>query len=114
MAALAFLQGLATEVSKGNVNLPCFPDVVIRIRQALEDPNTRVGQAIRIVGAEPRLAGASRPAVCRLWTRAAHMLSGADTPRSVRPLRITCCTPSTSARRALRKLGSPTMNCSAL
>jgi HD-like signal output (HDOD) protein len=43
-------------VSKGNVNLPCFPDVVIRIRQALEDPNTRVGQAVRIVGAEPRLA----------------------------------------------------------
>jgi HD-like signal output (HDOD) protein len=56
VTALTFLQGLATEVSKGNVNLPCFPDVVIRIRQALEDPNTRVGQAVRIVGAEPRLA----------------------------------------------------------
>ncbi len=55
-AALAFLQELAGELSKGNVNLPCFPDVVIRIRQALEDPNTRVGQAVRIVGAEPRLA----------------------------------------------------------
>jgi len=54
--ALTFLQSLATEVSKGNVNLPCFPDVVIRIRQVLEDPNTRVGQAVRIVGAEPRLA----------------------------------------------------------
>lgn len=51
-----FLQTLAAEVSKGNVNLPCFPDVVIRIRQALEDPNTRVSQAVRIVGAEPRLA----------------------------------------------------------
>jgi HD-like signal output (HDOD) protein len=56
VGALTFLQNLATEVSKGNVNLPCFPDVVIRIRQALEDPNTRVGQAVRIVGAEPRLA----------------------------------------------------------
>ena len=51
-----FLQTLAAEVSKGNVNLPCFPDVVIRIRQALEDPETRVSQAVRIVGAEPRLA----------------------------------------------------------
>ncbi len=30
--------------------------MVIRIRQALEDPNTPVGEAIRIVGAEPRLA----------------------------------------------------------
>jgi HD-like signal output (HDOD) protein len=56
VGALTFLQNLATEVSEGNVNLPCFPDVVIRIRQALEDPNTRVGQAVRIVGAEPRLA----------------------------------------------------------
>jgi HD-like signal output (HDOD) protein len=56
VGALTFLQGLAAEVSQGNVNLPCFPDVVIRIRQALEDPNTRVSQAVRIVGAEPRLA----------------------------------------------------------
>jgi HD-like signal output (HDOD) protein len=56
VGALTFLQNLATEVSEGNVNLPCFPDVVIRIRQALEDPNTRVGQAVRLVGAEPRLA----------------------------------------------------------
>ncbi len=56
VSGYAFLQTLATEVSKGNVNLPCFPDVVIRIRQALEDPDTRVSQAVRIVGAEPRLA----------------------------------------------------------
>jgi HD-like signal output (HDOD) protein len=55
-AALTFLQSLAGELSAGNVNLPCFPDVVIRIRQALEDPNTPVTEAIRIVGAEPRLA----------------------------------------------------------
>jgi HD-like signal output (HDOD) protein len=54
--ALAFLQHLATEVSKGNVNLPCFPDVVIRIRQALGDPETPVGKTVSIVGAEPRLA----------------------------------------------------------
>lgn len=56
VGALTFLQTLAAEVSEGNVNLPCFPDVVIRIRQALEDPDTRVAQAVRIVGAEPRLA----------------------------------------------------------
>jgi HD-like signal output (HDOD) protein len=56
VGGLTFLQDLATEVSNGNVNLPCFPDVVIRIRQALEDPDTRVSRAVRIVGAEPRLA----------------------------------------------------------
>jgi hypothetical protein len=33
--ALAFLQSLAKEVSKGTIDLPCFPDVVIRISQAL-------------------------------------------------------------------------------
>jgi len=38
--ALAFLQSLATEVSQGTIDLPCFPDVVIRISQALADPNT--------------------------------------------------------------------------
>jgi len=56
MGALEFLQHLAAEVSQGNVNLPCFPDVVIRIRQALGDPETSVGKTVRIVGAEPRLA----------------------------------------------------------
>src|SRR3984957_5861142 len=55
-AALQFLGGLAAEVSGGNVNLPCFPDVVIRIRKALADPDARLTQTVRIVGAEPRLA----------------------------------------------------------
>jgi HD-like signal output (HDOD) protein len=55
-AALAFLTGLATEVSKGSVNLPCFPDVVLRVRKALDNPDTRVAQTVKLVGAEPRLA----------------------------------------------------------
>jgi HD-like signal output (HDOD) protein len=55
-AALTFLGGLAAEVSGGTVNLPCFPDVVIRIRKALADPNARLTQTVKIVGAEPRLA----------------------------------------------------------
>jgi HD-like signal output (HDOD) protein len=55
-AALAFLQKLATEVSKGTVDLPCFPDVVIRISHALADPNTTSDRVVIIVGAEPRLA----------------------------------------------------------
>jgi HD-like signal output (HDOD) protein len=54
--ALAFLQKLATEVSKGTVDLPCFPDVVIRISHALADPNTTSDRVVTIVGAEPRLA----------------------------------------------------------
>jgi HD-like signal output (HDOD) protein len=53
--ALAFLQKLATEVSKGTVDLPCFPDVVVRISHALADPSTTSDRVVTIVGAEPRL-----------------------------------------------------------
>lgn len=55
-SALTFLQNLATEVSKGTVDLPCFPDVVVRISHALADPNTTSNRVVTIVGAEPRLA----------------------------------------------------------
>jgi HD-like signal output (HDOD) protein len=55
-AALGFLQDLATEVSEGTVDLPCFPDVVIRISQVLADPNSTSDRVVTIVGAEPRLA----------------------------------------------------------
>jgi len=55
-AALGFLRLLAMEVSKGTVDLPCFPDVVIRISHALADPETTVDKTVAIVGNEPRLA----------------------------------------------------------
>jgi HD-like signal output (HDOD) protein len=55
-AALEFLAGLAAEVSGGTVDLPCFPDVVIRVRKTLDDPNTTAEQSVTVVGAEPRLA----------------------------------------------------------
>ena len=55
-SALAFLGNLATEVSKGTVNLPCFPDVVMRIRKALAAPDVGLIEIVKIVGTEPRLA----------------------------------------------------------
>ena len=55
-AAFLFLRNLATELSKGTVNLPCFPDVVLRIRKALADPDARLNETVKIVGTEPRLA----------------------------------------------------------
>lgn len=55
-AALRFLQELATEVSVGTVDLPCFPHVVARISTALADPNTTSEHVVTIVGTEPRLA----------------------------------------------------------
>jgi HD-like signal output (HDOD) protein len=55
-SALTFLGKLASEVSKGNVNLPCFPDVVMRIRKALAAPDVGLTEIVKIVGTEPRLA----------------------------------------------------------
>jgi HD-like signal output (HDOD) protein len=55
-AALAFLQKLASEVSAGSIDLPCFPEVVVRISTALADPKTTSDRVVTIVGAEPRLA----------------------------------------------------------
>lgn len=55
-AALTFLKQLAAEVSDGSIDLPCFPNVVIRISTALADSNTTAEQVVTIVGAEPRLA----------------------------------------------------------
>jgi len=54
--AFQFLGGLAAELSGGTVDLPCFPDVVIRIRTALDDPKIKMEQTVTIVGSEPRLA----------------------------------------------------------
>ena len=54
--ALEFLRTLAGELSGGTVDLPCFPDVVIRIRSALDNPTTRPEKIVTIIGAEPRLA----------------------------------------------------------
>ena len=55
-AGLLFLTQLAAEVSKGTIDLPCFPDVVIRVRRALDDPETTAEKTVTVVGAEPRLA----------------------------------------------------------
>jgi HD-like signal output (HDOD) protein len=56
LAALDFLRRLAGELSTGTVELPCFPNVVLKIRDALEDPNTTLDAAARLISAEPRLA----------------------------------------------------------
>jgi HD-like signal output (HDOD) protein len=55
-AAMQFLTRLAAELSGGTVDLPCFPDVVIKIRKTLDDPNTTPEQTVTLVGTEPRLA----------------------------------------------------------
>jgi HD-like signal output (HDOD) protein len=56
LAALEFLQALSGELAKGTVDLPCFPNVVIKIREALSDPQMTADTVARMIGAEPRLS----------------------------------------------------------
>jgi HD-like signal output (HDOD) protein len=55
-ALLQFLGQVAAELSSGAVDLPCFPNVVLRVRKALADPNNTPEKTVMVVGAEPRLA----------------------------------------------------------
>jgi HD-like signal output (HDOD) protein len=54
--AFAFVQALASELSKGKVDLPSFPDIALRVRQVLADEQVSQEQVVRIVGSEPALA----------------------------------------------------------
>jgi HD-like signal output (HDOD) protein len=51
-----FVQALAGELSAGNVELPSFPEIAIRVRRVLADPKSTTAQVVRVVGSEPALA----------------------------------------------------------
>jgi HD-like signal output (HDOD) protein len=54
--AFAFVQALASELSRGKVDLPSFPDIALRVRKVLADENVTQDQVTRVVGSEPALA----------------------------------------------------------
>ena len=54
--AFAFVQALASELSKGKVDLPSFPDIALRVRKVLGDEEVTQEQVVRVVGSEPALA----------------------------------------------------------
>lgn len=54
--AFAFVYMLASELSGGQIDLPSFPDVTKRVRQALQDEDVSADTIRRIVAAEPALA----------------------------------------------------------
>jgi len=51
-----FIQLIADDASKEGLELPSFPDIVIRIRKALADENVTIDKIVQIVGADPALA----------------------------------------------------------
>jgi len=53
--SFAFVQLLAKEVSEGKLEVPGFPDVAMRVRRTLDDPNCTASSVATIVSAEPVL-----------------------------------------------------------
>jgi HD-like signal output (HDOD) protein len=51
-----FLTRITAELADGPLNLPCFPDIVPRVRRALDDPDSTADDIVKIAGTEPRLA----------------------------------------------------------
>lgn len=50
------VQQLAKDLSKGNLELPSFPDIALRVRKALDDEMATTDHIVKILGAEPVLA----------------------------------------------------------
>ena len=53
---LEFLNRLMDRLAAGNVELPAFPQVVIKVQEAYKDPNYRPQVVARLISAEPTLA----------------------------------------------------------
>jgi HD-like signal output (HDOD) protein len=51
-----FVKALAAELSKGQVDLPSVPEVVVRLQRALSDENASNETIVLVVGSEPMLA----------------------------------------------------------
>jgi HD-like signal output (HDOD) protein len=54
--AFLFVQDLAAELSHGKVDLPSFPDIAMRVRRVLADPEVAAAQVVRVISSEPALA----------------------------------------------------------
>lgn len=54
--AFEFVRSLAAELSAGQIDLPSFPDIALKVRKVLADKNSAVDQVVRVVGSEPALA----------------------------------------------------------
>jgi HD-like signal output (HDOD) protein len=52
-----FVRALAAELSRGQVELPSVPDIVVKLQRTLSDENVNNDTVVRVVGVEPVLAG---------------------------------------------------------
>ncbi len=54
-AAFAFVKTLGQELSRQEFDIPPFPDIAIKIRDAISDPNISIDKIARIIVADPVL-----------------------------------------------------------
>ncbi|MGB8692934.1 MAG: HDOD domain-containing protein [Steroidobacteraceae bacterium] len=52
-----FVRDLARALADGDIRLPSYPKVALRLQELLADEDTDAGQLVRVLGAEPVLAG---------------------------------------------------------
>lgn len=52
----ALVQQLTKDLSEGDLELPSFPDIALRVRKALDDEMATTNHIVKILGAEPVLA----------------------------------------------------------
>jgi HD-like signal output (HDOD) protein len=77
---------LACELNTGEVRLPSFPDVALRVQRVLEDPRTTAAQIAQLLGSDAALAAR----VLRIANTVTFNLAGK---------------PITDLRAAIRRLG---------
>ncbi len=52
----SFVERLAQDLKDERLDLPAFPEAVLRIQRLLESPNTTMDEVVRALGSEPALA----------------------------------------------------------
>ncbi len=50
-----FVKQLALDLDRGNLKLPTFPDVALRVRRVLNDPHSNIDKVLGVVKADPVL-----------------------------------------------------------
>lgn len=84
--AFEFVRSLAAELSNGKIDLPSFPEIAVRVRRVLSDPESSIEQVVRVVGSEPALSA-----------RLMRVANSSSFNRSGRPL--------TDLRTAINRIG---------
>lgn len=92
---MLLVQQLAEDLSSGKLELPSFPDVVIRIRKELGKEDSSIDEVAKVVGTEPALAA-----------RMLRLANSAALNRSDKPV--------TDLRMAITRLGANLVRSSAL